>query len=108
MKIVLNKARIVAKAREAYLKGELQCQKADFQPGDDFVCLYASPCAIGAALTPEQREFLDARTAPRIRSLWYDGYVECSKDDMKFLDNLQVAHDARNFDELNVLLGVDF
>lgn len=111
MKIVLNKADVIEKARAAFLRGELQCQQDGFIPDSEdtfFLCSYSGPCAIGASLSEEQRSFLDRQDAPRIRSLWYDGHIECSREEMLFLDELQTAHDTNNVSALNELLGIDF
>lgn len=113
MKITLNKADVIEKARAGWLAGKLQCQQSGFVPETDepipsTACRYSGPCVIGIGLTPEQQEYCDAQVATRVRSLWYDGHIDCSKEDMEFFDRLQTAHDCFNIDVLNEMLGVDF
>jgi hypothetical protein len=97
--IVLLAADVQRAAREAYMRGELQVQTTYV---DSAHCSYKGPCAIGVAMTPEQREFCDNQVCPEIDRLIRDGIVET--DDEDYLTALQEAHDEdRN---LLDLLGI--
>lgn len=81
---------IIEKAREALNAGELQCQQDDFVPNSG--CMYAGPCVLGAAFSPEERIKLDEYGAVDFIFGDYREYVEVdhfTREQEEFLTNLQ-------------------
>lgn len=98
--IFISAADVKAKAAEAFRKGALQAQRNPL-----FGNRYSGPCAIGVALTHEQRRRLDGIDDSSIHRLFNAGHVE--SDDRVYLINVQDAHDNRHMDELARLLGIE-
>lgn len=94
-------AEVREKAREAFLKGELQCQR---EPAAG--CTYSGPCAIGAALSPEVRAALDEQGEVLIGSLLYQGLVKAPAEEWDALRDLQEAHDCADLSRLRDLLDI--
>ena len=108
MKITLNKQKVIEAATAALQRGELQCQQRDFRAGLT-VCEYSAPCAIGAALTEDERQFLDREHASMpIYDLISAGVIvpDCAADHDFYCD-LQSVHDVGSVTRLAYLLGCD-
>lgn len=108
MKITLNKQKVIEAATAALQKGELQCQQPDFRAGLT-ICEYSAPCAIGAAMTEEERKYLDSefQSAP-IGDLIKQGIIGVDGvEDLAFYCDLQSVHDVGSVTRLAYLLGCD-
>jgi len=102
--ITLNIADVKAKARKAFLAGELQCQKyqASIAAGEGragvYSCDYTGPCVIGVSLTKYQRQRLDAGNDETGVGFYIDTGAIIT-DDGDGLIALQMAHDeAMDYD----------
>lgn len=89
-------------ARKAFNAGQLQIQIDRGSP-----CLYAGPCAIGAALTPEQRVKLD-RAVPCDKSTDIRTLVDIGRitvDVLHAFERLQSDHDAGDLEDFTFTLA---
>lgn len=93
----IKAADVLREARKAFKEGRLQAQNVeDAVSRSSLPCLYSGPCAIGAALTPEQAEWLDKGgndvcSDTGIASLDNNGSI--TTDHYDILSALQDAHD---------------
>ncbi|MGH6957859.1 MAG: hypothetical protein ACREEW_14430 [Caulobacteraceae bacterium] len=83
---------VIRAARNAYENHELQAQTFNRPIKDGPSCQYSGPCAIGAALTPEQRLQLDSLSGNKaIQYLIRMGVI--TSDSPVALIELQSNHD---------------
>lgn len=87
--IELNLRTVLPATRKAFDAGQLQAQTSHSK-----ACFYSGPCAIGAALTPEQQLTLDnADRGTSIGALIVHGHVRVPSEQVQDFKDLQLAHD---------------
>lgn len=92
--ITLTLEAVKEAARKAYAEGRL-----GFQKGED-LCEYigrrtGSPCAVGAAMPQEFREFLQREllNGQSFSTLVREGYIDTPNKEVAVIQRIQLAHD---------------